>query len=356
MTFQYLLQSRYASACGFSRGVAIIGIVKGKWFALSASITLLALVGIAVAMFSRVSAKKTKPAAAVTQAAPQAEIQLSGKIRAQSVINVAPPVEGTVGALFADVGQEVFEGQLLARITNEGLETGQQIAQKTLENAQSRVNTLEGEIVSARLEVSRARADADRARSEYDRLDQVFRRQQMLLAEGATPKLTYEKSSREFEVARSESRTLEQVATQSESRLNELVKSLDAEKRALAEKSAEMETAKARAVATEVVSPAPGLVVARNGEVGQAVGPDKGDFFQIATQLSQLEVALDPDPPAMRRIRLGQAALVSLPEQGSDGMLGAVKAIQGAQVIVGFTSPSPGVKPGMLAQVRIKVS
>ena len=178
----------------------------------------------------------------------------------------------------------------------------------------------------------------------------------MLLAEGATPRMTYEKSSREFEVAQSESRTLEQVATQTESRLNELIKSLDAEKRALADKSAEMETAKARAVATEVVSPAQGMVVARTGEVGQSVGPDKADFFQIATQLSQLEVVLDPDPPSMRRIRLGQAALVSLPDQGSDGMLGAVKAIQGAQVIVAFTSPTPAVKPGMLAQVRIKVS
>jgi multidrug resistance efflux pump len=138
--------------------------------------------------------------------------------------------------------------------------------------------------------------------------------------------------------------------------LEEIVKSLDAEKRALAEKSAELETAKARAGATDLVSPVPGMVVARNGEVGQSVGPDKGDFFQIATQLSQLEVILDPDPPAMRRIRLGQPALVSLPEQGSDGMLGAVKAIQGAQVIVAFSSPNPAVKPGMLAQVRIKVS
>ena len=58
----------------------------------------------------------------------------------------------------------------------------------------------------------------------------------------------------------------------------------------------------------------------------------------------------------MRRIRLGQPALISLPEQGSDGMLGTVKAIQGAQVIVAFTSPTSTVKPGMLAQVRIKVS
>jgi macrolide-specific efflux system membrane fusion protein len=261
-----------------------------------------------------------------------------------------------VGAVFADVGQEVFEGQLLARINNEGLETGQQMAQKILDNAQSRVNTLESELVSARLEASRARADANRAGAEYDRLAQVFRRQQMLLAEGATPRLTYEKSSRDFLAAQSESRLLEQVATQAESHLNELVKMLDVEKRALADKSAEMETAKARAVATEVVAPAQGMIVARTGEVGQSVGPDKADFFQIATQLSQLEVVLDPDPRSMRRIRLGQAALVSLPEQGSDGMLGAVKAIQGAQVIVAFTSPSPAVKPGMLAQVRIKVS
>jgi hypothetical protein len=36
-------------------------------------------------------------------------------------------------------------------------------------------------------------------------------------------------------------------------------------------------------------------------------------------------------------------------------MLCAVKAIQGEQVIVAFTNPNPAVKPGMTAQVRIKV-
>jgi hypothetical protein len=90
--------------------------------------------------------------------------------------------------------------------------------------------------------------------------------------------------------------------------------------------------------------------------LGHAVAPDKADFFQIATQLSQLEVVLDPDPRSIRRIQPGQAALVSLPDQGADGMLGAVKSIEGAQVIVAFTSPNPAVKPGMLAQVRIKMT
>src|SRR5207237_7889373 len=141
------------------------------------------LVAIAVTMLSRVSAKKTKPAVPMTQVPSPVEVHLSGKIRAQSVVSVAPPVEGTVGALFVDVGQEVFEGQLLARITNEGLETGQQAAQRELESAQSRVNTLESQVIAARLEASRAQADLSRARGEYERLDKLYRRQQMLYNE-----------------------------------------------------------------------------------------------------------------------------------------------------------------------------
>lgn len=330
--------------------------MRGKGFAIWASAALLALTAIAVAMLPRVPGKKAKPEPPTQTSVGPAEISLSGKIRAQQVISVSPPLEGTIGAFFVDVGQEVFQGQLLARITNEGLATGQQTAQREAEIAQSRVNSLESDIVSARLEASRARADASRARSEYDRLDKIYRRQQMLFNEGATPKIAFEKAAREFELAQSEFRSLEQVAVQAESRSAELVKSLDADKRALAEKNNELENVRAKALATDLVSPVQGVVVARNGDAGQSVSPDKGDLFQIATQLSLLEVALEPDPPTMRRIRSGQAALVSLPDQGADGMLGSVKSIQGGQVIIAFTSPNPAVKPGMVAQVRIKVN
>src|SRR5260370_25546527 len=178
----------------------------------------------------------------------------------------------------------------------------------------------------------------------------------MVFNEGATPKLAFEKSSRDFDVAQTELRTVEQLAANAESRVAELVKSRDAEKRALQEKTDGLETATAKSGATELVSPAPGIVVARRGEVGQPVTLDQGDFFQIATQLSQLEVVLEPDPPAMRRIQPGSAALGSLPHQGADGMLGNVKSIQGNQVIVAFTSPNPAVKPGMTAQVRIRTN
>ena len=98
------------------------------------------------------------------------------------------------------------------------------------------------------------------------------------------------------------------------------------------------------------------MVLARNGDVGLPVSQDKGDFFQIGARLSELEVVLDPDPPTLARIKPGQPALVVLPELGGDGMSGVVKALQGNQAVVAFTSSNSAVKPGMTAQVRIKTN
>jgi len=330
--------------------------MRAKWVVISASVVLAALVGIAATILLRAPAKNTQAAPPTSAPVATPEISLPGKIRPQVVINVAPPLEGTIGAFFVEVGQEVFEGQLLARIGNEGLETGRQAAQRELESAQARVNALDSEAIAARLEASRAQADSSRARGEYDRLEKAYQRQKMLLAEGATPKLTHDKAAQEFETAQSEFRNLEKVAANAEARVQEIVKRLDAEKRTVAEKSSELESARAQTAATELVSPVSGIIVGRNGEVGQPVAPDKGDFIQIGTQLSQLEAVLDPDPPTLRRIQPGQAALVVLADQAGEGLTGSVKAIQGNQVIVVFTSPSSAIKPGMTAQVRIKVN
>ena len=331
--------------------------MRGKWFLPAASAVLLALAGFGVTALRRVPRKSAEAAQPpVAAPAPAAEINLPGKIRPQQVISVVAPIQGVIGAFFVEVGQEVFEGQLLARITNQGLEEGQQAARREMEGVQSRVNSLETEIIAARLEASRAQADASRARGEYERLDKVYQRQKMLYAEGATPKLAYEKAGQEFEAAQTEFRNLQQVASNAEARVGEIQQRLDADRKTLQEKSGEFDSAKAQTGATEVVSPVEGIVVARNGDVGQPIAPDRGDFFQIGTHLSELEVVLDPDPPTLRRIQPGQPALVVLTDQGGDGIAGSVKGLQGNQAVVAFTSPNSSIKPGMAAQVRIKAN
>src|SRR5260221_10430474 len=109
-----------------------------------------------------------------------------------------------------------------------------------------------------------------------------------------------------------------------EARVGDLIKNLDAEKRTLSEKTEAMETETAKAGATELLSPAAGIVVARNGEVGQSFGPDK-NLFQIATELSLLEVTIEPHPPTLRRIPANQPTPGTQPDRGTDGNLGTVK-------------------------------
>jgi hypothetical protein len=68
-----------------------------------------------------------------------------------------------------------------------------------------------------------------------------------------------------------------------------------------------------------------------------------------------LEVALEPEPPILKRIRPGQPALVLVPDLQSTGITGDVKEIKGTQVLVEFNSTIPAIRPGMVADVRLRL-
>ena len=334
--------------------------MRGKWILLVASAVGIALAAGAVSLLRRGSVERQQRAAAAealkaasVEPAP-AEINLPGKIRAQNVVDVAPAQEGVIAEFFLDTGQEVFEGQRLARLGNEGLEVASDIAKRAAETAQSRVNAIESSITASRLEASRARADATRSRAEFDRIDRAHRRQEMLFREGATPRLAYEKTSREFAAAQAEVKNLEDVATRAEERASTLLKDLDAAKKTLDERNDEMETAQEQLTAADVLSPVDGIIVGRKGAPGEPVGRANTDYFQIATDLTLLEVVLQPQPEVLKLIQVGQPALVIVAEQAGDGILGKVKALPENEAIVEFISPNPALKPGMTAQVRIK--
>ena len=83
---------------------------------------------------------------------------------------------------------------------------------------------------------------------------------------------------------------------------------------------------------------------------------ESGDqLFQIATDLYALEVALEPTPDILKKIAPGQQALVLILDLQSAAIPAEVKEIKGTQVIVQFNSPLPAVRPGMRADVRLKL-
>jgi HlyD family secretion protein len=283
-----------------------------------------------------------------------AEITLSGKVQPQKTIPVAAPISGTIEEFAVEPGQEVAEGQLLARIRNDALTAANQAAAEELDNVNARLENLESMMQTARLEASRARSEATRVRSDHERLERLFERQKLLLAAGATPRLAYQKAEREYQQAKSEYESLDSIARAAEERVEALQRDNDNLRKLAADKQADADQAKAHLDAGEVHSPVDGVVVARHGQAGDQISPAVADLLQIAVDTSQLKVTLSPEPPVLRRLRGGEPALVTIPDLQFQPLPGQVKSIEGGIVVVEFATPDPQIKPGLNAVVRIR--
>jgi len=328
--------------------------MRGKWVVVSGSLILAAVAGGAFIWIKRSSPQEPAPAANAAKP-PALELSLPGKIRALRVVRVGATATGTIESFLADVGQDVAEGQLLAHIGSQGLESAREEAARTTRHAQERVSALESQIIAARLEASRLRADANRARDQLEQSEKAYLHQQMLNREGATPRLVYEKSARNYDTVRAEFSSLDEIARQAQDRAGDLIRRLEDAKRALEERNAELDSAAVQAASAEIRSPVNGVVVARRGERGKVLAPDEAnDLFEIAVDLAHLAVEIQPDAAALKRIRAGQGALVFVADLAG-AIPGSVREVRMHDAVIELVSLSAVIRPGMPAQVRMKL-
>ena len=328
--------------------------MRGKWLLFAGTAILLAVTIGAISEFlgSRAPKSDFKPQAATPVATTPSEVSLPGKIRARNVVRVACPVDGIIDEMFVDVGQEVYQGQLLARIRSGRLESAREAAEAEAGQTQTRVTDLGGQIVAARLEETRSASDLARARDEYDLASKAYQRQQLLFREGATPRLVFERSEQDYNAAKTAYQSRQEIDRNAESRLLLLNRELDAAKREQDDKQKALEDSQMAVSAEEIHAPVDGLVVERKGQPGGEVNPVLGDLFQLATDLQQLQVLVNVPPNVARRIKRGQSAGVHVAEAGEE-LPGTVGGELNGQVVIDFTSPNPAVRPGLTAQVRI---
>lgn len=286
----------------------------------------------------------------------EAEIHLTGTLAAVEVVNIPAPIEGTLEMVMVNVGDEVYENMLLARIRNSAIEAELQAAREHLEDAESRVNSLESRYISERLEASRAAADFARAKAEYEQAERAAQRQRMLYREGATPRMVYEKAQAEFEAKQQEYLTLERVARSAEEQVSGLRKEVDAGQRAAEEIRWVMEQINAEMDAAQIFCPVSGIVTAMAARQGEEVHVGMESLFQIATDLSRMEVIVEPPPPELARIRPGQQAEVRVAELPNEALPAVVGEVAEGRAKIQFANPSPRVRPGLSAQVTIKVT
>lgn len=284
-----------------------------------------------------------------------AEISYSGTIAARNVALVAAPLDGTMDSVEVEVGREVFEGQLLARVKNEGLEAERTRASEEFETIQSKVNNLESGLIAARLEASRSAADATRAQGEYDRLQKIATREEMLMREGATPRNRYEKAQTDYTNAKNEFEGLREIARQAGDRVTVMTRDLDAARKSLEEKQASLEAAQTDLASAEVHAPVDGVLIASKAKAGDSVQVGMEDLFQIATNPLQVKVVIEPEPNVVARLKAPAPVLVLVAELPQTPIDGEIKSIADGKVTVEFDAPDAAVKPGLTATVRLKI-
>ena len=329
--------------------------MRGKWVLLAVVAVLAGVAGGALSLRYRRPAPAPLVRAAGAAVLLGNQVTLSGAIRPQHIAGVGAQINGVIEAFLVDVGQDVYQGQVLARIGSQGLESSREAAASAVDHAQEQVNRVEAAVAGARLEQSRADAEAQRARFAMERAETAFSRQQLLVSQGATPRLVYEKAQREYDAAKIEFEMMDKAARATAERVQSVLQEVASAQKILAGENQRLQESQAAFEAADVHSPVDGLLVGRNGEVGKSAQEFGDNLFQIATDMYALEVALEPEPPILKRIRPGQPALVLVPDLQSTGITGDVKEIKGTQVLVEFNSTIPAIRPGMVADVRLRL-
>ncbi len=275
----------------------------------------------------------------------------TGKTRARTSVAVAAPLVGTLESLEVSDGEEVFEGQLLARIRNTGMEAAKQRSVEDLDRAKGKVSDLESQVLAGRLEASRAGADLARVRAEYDSALRVYERQQKLYREGATARKSYEKAEAEYRGLVEERKGLEETAARSEGLVARLSASVEEAKGRVAEAAAELENTDTEMLLGDVKAPVSGLLIGHAKNAGDEVTRDVVKLFEIATDLTAMEVLVEVPEAVARRLVLGGKVLVSISEAGAP-LNGTLRGLTGGVAIVEFLSPNGEIKPGMSAQIK----
>lgn len=326
-----------------------------KWKRLLAALCALAVVAAAAIFFYLRYCCSAPAAAPATAIVPQpAEISLAGTIQARNLVALPATSRGRIEQFFVEIGDQVYEGQVLAHIKNNTLENTHEQAKEELDRFEQRFQQAESALIEGRLEVSRAAADATRARGELARLEKIYQRQQTMYRGGAASRNAFEKAQAEYNTAKTESENLDALAREVEARIAAQTKDLETARRILDDKKRELEEAQADLESADVKSPVTGQVVARRGEPGSEVSQETTNLFEIATDLSVLDAVVEPDPKQAGWIQPGMPALVQFIELGSEAFEGVVREIKDNKVYVEFASPNPAIQPGDTVQVRIR--
>jgi HlyD family secretion protein len=238
-------------------------------------------------------------------------VTATGTLSAVTTVQIGSQVSGVIARLYADFNSQVEKGQLLAELDP---------------------TPFEAQVEQRRADVTRAKVQTEDARIKYDR-------QKRLLDSGLTAQAEVDAAKATLDGARAQVQQAVAALSQAETNLRY----------------------------TRITSPTEGIVVDKQYEVGQTVAASfqAPVLFQIAQDLTKMQVQADVDQSDIGRVKVGQIARFSVDAYPDEEFRGRISQIRyNAQVnqnvvtypvILEVENPEGRLRPKMTANVTIDV-
>jgi HlyD family secretion protein len=227
-------------------------------------------------------------------------------------VQVGSQVSGVIARLYADFNSQVKKGQMLAELDP---------------------TPFEAQVEQRRADLTQAQVQTDDARIKYER-------QRRLMQGGLT-------SQAEVDAAESQFKSANAQVRQAQAALSQVLTNLRY---------------------TKIISPIDGIVVDRQYDVGQTVAASfqAPTLFQIAQDLTKMQVQADVDQSDIGRVQVGQVARFNVDAYPEEEFRGRISQIRfNAQVnqnvvtypvIIEVANPEGRLRPKMTANVTIDVA
>jgi HlyD family secretion protein len=263
--------------------------------------------------------------AAIDRGTVTALVDTTGTLNPVTIVDIGSQVSGKIENIYVDFNSQVKAGQILA-----------ELEQLTF---QTKVQQNEANYLSSVAAVEKSKVSLENSERKRERAKSLFEKEL----------ISYE----EFESAEVQYFSAKADLQSSEARLEQA--------------KAQLDTSKVDLTYTIIKSPIDGVVINRNVNVGQTVAASfqAPVLFQVANDLTKMQVECSVDEADIGRVKEGQAAQFTVDAFPNDNFTGVVKQVRYSpeviQNVVTYTTivdvenPEMKLRPGMTATISIVV-
>ena len=317
--------------------------------------------------------------ARVTRGPLLASISATGTLNAVITVQVGSQISGQIKELHADFNSQVTKGQVIARIDPD-------IFHAQVNQARAEVAAARATVLNQRALLAKTRADLDSSRAALasahaqtvkalvavtDSLRNLGRQQELgrsgLIAQADVDaaQVAYDSAVAQHEASLAQEQAQASAVESAKAQLEVAEAQLQNALAQVGQHEAALRQAQVNLDHTIIRAPVDGVVVSRNVDVGQTVAASlqAPTLFQIAQDLTKMQVDTNVDEADVGRVRVGQ--LVTFTVDSFPGLTfrgGVVQVRKAPQVVqnvvtydVVVSAPNPELRllPGMTANVRI---